>query len=98
MLAGGKTPESDANDEVQAVLEGVKDDLKQKLGHDLPELKAVKYSTQLVRGTNYFIKAHVGNGKYAHVRVHKDLPVHESKLTLHSVQADKSHTDPIEFF
>lgn len=65
---------------------------------DVSELKAVKYSTQVVAGTNYFIKAHVGNGRYVHVRAHKPLPHTGKGVELHSVQTDKTETEPIEYF
>ena len=58
----------------------------------------MKYATQVVAGTNYFIKAHVGGGKYIHVRLHKALPHAGGTVSVHSVQAEKSEHEPIEYF
>ena len=37
----------------------LRNEIKEKLGSELHDLKAIKYSTQVVRGVNYFIKVKI---------------------------------------
>ena len=50
---------------------------------------------QVVAGTNYFVKVHVGDNKHVHLRIYQDL---QQNVSLHSHQTDKSHEDEIEYF
>jgi cystatin-A/B len=61
-------------------------------------LKAVRYATQVVAGLNYFIKAHIGNKQFIHVRIYKNLPCNGGTATVHAIQKDKFEHDPVGFF
>ncbi|EAL61538.1 cystatin A1 [Dictyostelium discoideum AX4] len=83
MTLGGLKPEVHAaNDEIRQVVAKVADELKSKL--NTTEVEPVSYKTQLVAGTNYFIKVKTPAG-FAHARVYKDLQQNHS---VHSVKAD----------
>ncbi|KAG8450066.1 hypothetical protein GDO86_002619 [Hymenochirus boettgeri] len=60
--------------------------------------KAIEYKTQVVAGTNYFIKVHLGGDKYVFIRVYQTLPHEGSKLRLDGFQLDKTEDDEIEYF
>jgi cystatin-A/B len=59
-MAGGLNEEHPVTPEIQELVNGVKDEIKSKLtskpNADLSDLKAISYRSQVVAGTNYFIK------------------------------------------
>ena len=61
----------------------------------IPCVSLLQSISQVVAGTNYFVKIHVGDEKCVHARIY----VHFSGTTsLHGIQADKSHEDAVEYF
>ncbi|KAK2870045.1 hypothetical protein QQF64_021997 [Cirrhinus molitorella] len=98
LLCGGTTEAKDANEEVQKICDEIKSHAEDKAGRTFDVFIAKSYKTQLVAGTNYFVKVHVGGDDYIHLRVYKTLPHAGEKLELHSIQASKAHHDPIEYF
>ncbi|KAK3540982.1 hypothetical protein QTP86_008204 [Hemibagrus guttatus] len=98
MLCGGTTKEMDANEEVQKICDEMKSHAEEKAGKKFDVFTAKSYKTQVVAGTNYFIKVHVGNEEFVHLRVYKMLPHAGNKLELSGVQTSKAHHDPIEYF
>ena len=50
---------------------------------------------QVVAGTNFFVKVHVGDNKHVHLRIYQDL---QQNISLHGHQVDKSLEDEIEYF
>jgi cystatin-A/B len=75
----------------------LKDEIHTHAKKTFPHLKAISFKTQVVAGTNYFIKVLAGN-EHIHLKVHKPLPVHGGKPQLSSVQLGKQQNDPISFF
>ncbi|KAG9283316.1 cystatin-B [Astyanax mexicanus] len=98
MLCGGTTEEKEANEEVQKICDEMKTHAEQKAGKTFDVFSARSYKTQLVAGTNYFVKVHVGGEEFVHLRVYKMLPHYGGKLELTSMQSSKAHHDPIEYF
>ncbi|NXG17175.1 CYTB protein, partial [Grallaria varia] len=76
----------------------VKSQLEEKEGKTFDVFTAVEFKTQVVAGTNYFIKVHVGNDEFMHLRVFKSLPQESKPLTLHSYQGSKSKHDELAYF
>ncbi len=97
-MVGGTSEVKQANAEVQKICDEVKSQVEEKAGKKFDVFKAKSFTTQLVAGTNYFVKVHVGGDEYIHVRIHKSLPHSGEKLQVHSVQTSKAHHDAIEYF
>ncbi|NXY83378.1 CYTB protein, partial [Alcedo cyanopectus] len=76
----------------------VKPQLEEKEGKTFDVFSAVEFKTQVVAGTNYFIKVHVGNEEFVHLRVFRSLPHENKPPSLHSYQASKTKHDELAFF
>ncbi|NXM60136.1 CYTB protein, partial [Illadopsis cleaveri] len=76
----------------------VKAQLEEKEGKTFEVFTAVEFKTQVVAGTNYFIKVHVGNEEFMHLRVFKSLPHENEQLSLHSYQSSKTKHDELAYF
>ncbi|XP_005146690.2 cystatin-B [Melopsittacus undulatus] len=98
MLCGGTSAVRPATGETQQIVDEVKSQLEEKEGKTFDVFTAVEFKTQVVAGTNYFIKVHVGNDEFMHLRVFRSLPHENKPLSLHSYQSSKTKHDELSFF
>ena len=83
MMPGGTGDEKPADNDVQALVDSVKDAVVTKLGSQPEEMRATHYKTQVVAGTNYFVRVHIGDGKHIHLRIYKHF---SGTVNLHGVK------------
>ncbi|KAG2382615.1 hypothetical protein C9374_005195 [Naegleria lovaniensis] len=94
MKPGSIGNEHPADEEVKQVIDAVKGEVEQKLGKTLQKYEALKYATQVVAGTNYFVKVDTGDD-VVHLRIY----VHFSgSKQLHGVKTGETATSPIQHF
>ncbi|XP_070784208.1 cystatin-B-like [Enoplosus armatus] len=98
MMCGGPSPPVDADEKIQTICDGVKAKAEEQAGKTYEVFTAKSYMKQVVSGTNYFIKVHVGGDDHLHLRVYERLPCHGGEIELTEMQQSKSHQDPIEYF
>ncbi|TRZ15388.1 hypothetical protein HGM15179_011770 [Zosterops borbonicus] len=98
MLCGAPSAAQPATEETQRMVEQVKAQLEEKEGKTFDVFTAVEFKAQVVAGTNYFIKVHVGNDEFMHLRVFKSLPHQNEPLSLHSYQSSKRKHDELAYF
>uniref|UniRef100_A0A8C6T2Z5 Cystatin-B n=1 Tax=Neogobius melanostomus TaxID=47308 RepID=A0A8C6T2Z5_9GOBI len=98
MMCGGTTDAKPADPEVQNICDSVKSKVEEKTGKKYDTFQVKSYKTQVVAGTNYFVKVHVGGEDHVHLRIHKGLPHTGGELKVSSFQESKSHHDPIDYF
>ncbi|KAF4522517.1 hypothetical protein B566_EDAN002603 [Ephemera danica] len=95
-LCGGISDgHKEATPEVQTLCDKVKEAVETKIGKPLQEFTAKVYKTQVVAGTNFFVKVHAGSDSFLHLRIYRDL---KGTVSLHGVQEKKSVADELTYF
>ncbi|XP_053561788.1 cystatin-B [Bombina bombina] len=97
-LAGGLGNAHPATPEVQAIADKVRSDIEKQSGKNFGKFIVVSFKTQVVAGTNYFIKIQVGGNEYFHVRIHESLPHDGKKVTLSGFKECKTKEEEIGYF
>ncbi|XP_062579344.1 cystatin-A-like [Saccostrea cucullata] len=100
-ILGGLSETKFATDEVQDLIDLLRDDIISQLpiGYDreepLPEFTARLYREQIVAGTNFFVKVETGPLRFIHVRIYVDL---SGDASVDGLQVGKTMGDPLEYF
>ncbi|XP_069133945.1 cystatin-A1-like [Argopecten irradians] len=95
-MVGGAGQVQPADAEIQLLVHNLKASVEEKSNARYEEFEAVSYRSQVVAGTNYFIKVKVGNDQYIHMKVFKPLPYTKDPATLTSYKAGKTLNDEID--
>ncbi|XP_041670171.1 cystatin-B-like [Cheilinus undulatus] len=98
MMCGGLGEPQPADEKIQKLADSLKGAAEEKAGKTFDVFVAKTYATQVVSGTNYFIKVHVGGEDHIHLRVYEKLQCNGGEISLHGIQQSKSHADPVEYF
>ncbi|KAK2870048.1 hypothetical protein Q8A67_024440 [Cirrhinus molitorella] len=98
MICGGISEAKDANEKVQKLCDEMKSHAEDKAGCKFDVFTAKSFKEQVVSGRNDFVKVHVGEDKYIHLRIYKKLPCYGGTLELSGMQESKAQHDPIEYF
>uniref|UniRef100_A0A8D0C4Z2 Cystatin domain-containing protein n=1 Tax=Salvator merianae TaxID=96440 RepID=A0A8D0C4Z2_SALMN len=99
MMTGGLSDVQPATPDIQKLADQVSEDFNEnKENQSYPIFRAVDYKTQVVAGTNYFIKVDIGQGNYIHLRIFLPLPHTNEGPSLTSFQTGKVESDPLNYF
>ena len=76
MMCGGNSAPKQPTDEDREYVASVRDIIEQKAGKQYAQFELIHFTTQVVAGTNYWLKIKVGDGAtdYIHAKVYKKLP------------------------
>lgn len=97
-VCGGTGNQRPADEEIHRMCTSLKSQVEVKAGKNFDTFTAISYKTQVVAGTNFFVKVHVGGDDHIHVRIFRPLPHTGGEPEVHGVQESKSLNDPIEHF
>ena len=98
-LCGGTGANKVADDHIKEVCSQIKSAVETHAAKSYATFEPVAYKTQVVAGTNYFVKVKVDDGdSHVHLRVFKGLPHAGGELSLHSMQHEKTSACPLEHF
>ncbi|XP_068787198.1 cystatin-A isoform X1 [Struthio camelus] len=98
MMPGGLSDTKPATPEVQHIVHQVKPQFESRVNETYGTFQAIAYRTQVVAGTNYFIKVQVSDTMYVHLRVFQGLPHENQGPSLVSYQTGKTRDDPLTYF
>eukprot|EP00968_Pinguiococcus_pyrenoidosus_P005254 scaffold336_cov250-Pinguiococcus_pyrenoidosus.AAC.24 len=71
---GGFGSAEEVTDEVKDMVVALQEAIQESLSKEYDTFDPVSYVTQVVAGTNYLVKVHVGESDYVHVKIHEPLP------------------------
>lgn len=96
MLCGGVAPGlQQPTPEVQAILDAHRGEIEAQLngGAAFGQWQLLGYSTQVVAGTNYWLKVQVADGQVIHAKIYQTLPHAGETTELLEAQAGKAVGD-----
>ncbi|KAL0477004.1 Csta [Acrasis kona] len=96
MVMGGATKESKPADSTcNEVCDLVRSEVEKRTNKNFEVFEPVEYKTQVVAGTNFFVKVHVGNGEHIHLRIYRDL---SRNVQLSNLEENKTKDQEIQYF
>ncbi|XP_051005839.1 stefin-3-like [Acomys russatus] len=94
---GGLSQARPATPEIQEIADKVRAQLEEKTNEKYEKYEAVEYKSQVVAGSNYFIKINVGGGRYLHVKVFRGLSGQNDDFELSGYQVNKTKDDELTY-
>ncbi|XP_012635692.1 cystatin-A-like [Microcebus murinus] len=98
MIVGGLSDAKPATAEIQEIADKVKPQLEEKTNETYEEFEAIEYKSQVVAGTNFYIKVHVGGDHYVHLKVFEGLFRENEDVELSGYQTNKCKEDELTGF
>mmetsp|Transcript_117968 Transcript_117968/g.205370 ORF Transcript_117968/g.205370 Transcript_117968/m.205370 type:complete len:201 (-) Transcript_117968:182-784(-) len=101
MMPGGLAPPQPMTPELLDLMVSLQREIlmgAQEAGHDpttFTEFTPIMYRSQVVAGTNYFVKVRVGQDDYIHVRVFQPLPYSQTGAQVAWIEIGKTIEDDL---
>lgn len=97
-IPGGLSNEKPADHTVSKIVGDLEDEIRSS-NSEIKSFEPVSYRTQVVAGTNYFIKCRVLDNQdresYVHLRVYMDL---KGRLEFSGIKKSQEEKDPLMYF
>tara|TARA_B100000900_G_C20291437_1_gene598252 strand:+ start:426 stop:713 length:288 start_codon:yes stop_codon:yes gene_type:complete len=95
-MIGGLTDSKPITQEVEEIVNSIKNKFE-KLNYNTDKFSSIVYKSQVVNGTNYFVKVETDK-EFIHLRIHQALPHNNSTITFVSQQSNKKEDEEITYF
>uniref|UniRef100_A0A8C9X816 Cystatin-B n=1 Tax=Sander lucioperca TaxID=283035 RepID=A0A8C9X816_SANLU len=89
---------ADATQEVKDLCHQVKPQVQDITGKSYVDFTVFLYRSEVVAGTNYLIKVHVGGDDYIHLIIFRGLPCYGGKVSLTKVKDHQTKDSPLQPF
>ncbi|XP_072469923.1 cystatin-A-like [Notamacropus eugenii] len=95
VITGGLSETKPATPEIQKIVDEVKPQFEEKTKEKYDCFHAVTFRSQTVAGAMYYVKVHLGNDRYAHLKIYEPLPHTNEPVELSDYQIGKSKDDEV---
>ena len=95
MMPGGFGDVYECTEDIIILANNMKEKVENILGEKYEVFEPVLYTSQVVAGTNYNIKVHVGEQRFIHIKIYVPLPVYNAPNELLECESDKTLADPL---
>jgi len=97
-MCGGPSKANAADQEAHDICASVRGELEGRVGNPFQEYTAILVSKQVVAGTNFYVKIHIGGGDHVHARIFRPLPHENAAPSVHGHLSGKTADDALEPF
>ncbi|XP_036599173.1 cystatin-A-like [Trichosurus vulpecula] len=97
-MLGGLGETKPATPEIQKIVDKVKPQFEKKSNEKYDSFELVEYRRQVVAGTVYYVKVHLGDDRYAHLKIYEPLPHTNESMKLMDYQTGKTKDDEVDYF
>ena len=94
-MIGGFDDVSECTEDIIILANNMKEQVENTLGETFDIFEPILYTSQVVAGTNYNIKVHVGEQRFIHIKIYVPLPVYNAANQLLECESDKTLFDPL---
>ena len=95
-MPGGFGDVMEVDEDVKILAINMKEKVEETLGETFEIYEPILYTTQVVAGTNYNIKVHIGDEKYIHIKIFVPLPYTNASNQLLECLPDMTLFDPLK--
>lgn len=95
MLAGGWKESSGLTEEQYTMVTELRHAVQEKAGKEFAHFNPVAIRSQVVAGTNFFVKIQVSESEYVHVKIFRPLPHTNQGPQVNEVHLEKSQHDEL---
>ena len=95
MMTGGFGDVKEADEDIITLANNMKEKVEETLGETFDVYEPILYTSQVVAGTNYNIKVHVGDEKYVHIKIYVPLPTSNKVNELLECESNMTLFDPL---
>ena len=85
MKCGGKAEARDADESIISMCNSLKSNIESKANTTYSTFEPIKYRSQVVAGSNYYVKIKIDNDSFIHVRIFKALPCYGGEFQVNEV-------------
>ena len=92
-MLGGPSAAKPADDTIRQIVNEIRPKVEETLNATYTIYEPVSYKTQVVAGTNFFVKVKVDGDSYIHLKIFRPLPCNGTELKLLQQSAGHSLQD-----